>query len=158
MIFTLILFLLMFSRVSEEIQRVLGFDWLMLFLQWHVHRSTVVIVMRILAVMLSNPSAMTKFREGSAGGGWLAETECVLENRIGVALGEDMRNLNGWILFGQKLCISWSYGDYCLAAIAGATILVPCHVVKSLQLIWRLGTRRWNLRVPDLHMSCRDLT
>ena len=30
--------------------------------------------------------------------------------------------------------------------------------VKSLQLIWRSGTRRWNLRVPDLQMSCRDLT
>ena len=24
--------------------------------------------------------------------------------------------------------------------------------------IWRLGTRRWNLRVPDLQMSCSDLT
>ena len=94
----------MFSRVSEEIQRVLGFDWLMLFLQWHVHRSTVVIVMRILAVMLSNPSAMTKFREGSAGGGWLAETECVLENRIGVALGEDQGNVNdGFCLVGNSV-------------------------------------------------------
>ena len=27
---------------------------------------------------------------------------------------------------------------------------------KSLQLIWRLGTRRWNLRVPDLQMSCSN--
>ena len=44
------------------------------------------------------------------------------------------------------------------AAIAGAIILVPWHGVKSLQLIWRLGTRRWNLRVPNLQMSCRDLT
>ena len=75
------------TAVSEEIQRVLGFDWLMLFLQWHIHRSTVVIVMRILGVILSNPAAMTRFREGSVGGGWLAETECVLENRIGQALG-----------------------------------------------------------------------
>ena len=44
------------------------------------------------------------------------------------------------------------------SAIAGAIILVPWHGVKSLQLIWRLGTRRWNLRVPNLQMSCRDLT
>ena len=36
-------------------------------------------------------------------------------------------------------------------------ILIPCHTVKSLQLIWRSGTRRWNLRVPDLLMSCSDL-
>ena len=34
-----------------------------------------------------------------------------------------------------------------LAAIAGAAILVSCHIVKSLQLILRLVTRRWNLRI-----------
>ena len=33
-----------------------------------------------------------------------------------------------------------------------------CHVVKSLQLNWRSGTRRFHLRVPDLQMSCSDLT
>ena len=43
------------------------------------------------------------------------------------------------------------------AAIAGAVILVPCHVFKSLKLIWRLGTSRWNLW-PYLQMSCNDLT
>ena len=45
-----------------------------------------------------------------------------------------------------------------LVVIAGTTNLVPCCVVKFLQLIWRWGTRRWNLRVPNLHMSCSDLT
>ena len=46
----------------------------------------------------------------------------------------------------------------CLAAIAGTTILVPYRLVISLRLIWRLGTRKWNLRVPNLQMSCSDLT
>ena len=32
--------------------------------------------------------------------------------------------------------------------------LVPSHAVKTLQLIWRTGTRRFHLRVPDLQMSC----
>ena len=45
-----------------------------------------------------------------------------------------------------------------LAANAGATILVPYHVVKSLQLIWKSGIRRFHLRVSDLQMSFRDLT
>ena len=45
-----------------------------------------------------------------------------------------------------------------LVAVNGISVLVPYLQVKSLQLIWRSGTRRWNLRVPDLHMSCRDLT
>ena len=44
-----------------------------------------------------------------------------------------------------------------LAAIAGVTILVPYYVVKSLQLIWRSGTRRFHLWVPDLQMNCSDL-
>ena len=49
-------------------------------------------------------------------------------------------------------------GVYCLTAIAGDTILVPYHVVKSLHLIWRSGTRRWNLPIPDLQISCNVLT
>ena len=36
---------------------------------------------------------------------------------------------------------------------AGATILVPYYVVKSLQLIWRLGSCWWNLRVPHVQMG-----
>ena len=44
------------------------------------------------------------------------------------------------------------------AAVARATVQAPSHVVKSLLLIWRSGTRRWNLRVPELLMSCSDLT
>ena len=34
--------------------------------------------------------------------------------------------------------------------IDGDAILVSCHVVKSLQHIWRFDSRRWNLRVSDL--------
>ena len=41
--------------------------------------------------------------------------------------------------------------------IAGANILVPCHIVKSLQLIWGWGTRRFHLRVPHPQMSCKYL-
>ena len=47
--------------------------------------------------------------------------------------------------------IKWN--GYRQTAIAGASILVSCHVVKSLQLIWRSGTRGWNSRVPDRQVS-----
>ena len=33
----------------------------------------------------------------------------------------------------------------------------PLILVKSLQLIWRSGTRRFHLRVPNLQISCSDL-
>ena len=45
-----------------------------------------------------------------------------------------------------------------LVAITGTTILTPYHIIKSLQLIWISGTRRFHLRVPDLPKSCSDLT
>ena len=72
----------------EEIQRVLGYDWLLLFMQAGLHPSTVILAMRMLVLMLALPAAMTRFREGTCGGGWLDETECVLQNRIGMVLGE----------------------------------------------------------------------
>lgn len=74
--------------VSEEIQKVLGFDWLLLFIQPHVHRSTVIIALRILLNILQNQTSMQRFREGIPGGGWLSNTEPVLKQHVGVMLGK----------------------------------------------------------------------
>ena len=78
----------LYCSVCEELQRVLGFDWLLLMMQSHLHPSTVVLSIRILLVMLRSPVAMNKFREGSSAGGWLADTHSILNNRKGVLLGE----------------------------------------------------------------------
>ena len=48
-------------------------------------------------------------------------------------------------------------GNVTLVSITGCTILVPRFSVKSQQLIWRLGTHRFHLWVPNLQMNCRDL-
>ena len=53
--------------------------------------------------------------------------------------------------------LPFTIGDVALVAIPWTTSLVPYLQVKSLQLIWRSGIRRFHLRVPDLQMSCRDL-
>ena len=71
----------------EEMQRVLGFDWLLLFLQGNLHPTTVVLTMRILCQVFSHAGTLQKFREGVSGGGWLRDTECVLQNRVGTFLG-----------------------------------------------------------------------
>ena len=55
------------------------------------------------------------------------------------------------------LLITFSKGTRRQATTAGATILVPCHVVKSLPLTIRSDTRRWNLWLPNLQMICSDL-
>ena len=48
-------------------------------------------------------------------------------------------------------------GHVTLVAINGTTKPTPYHSVKSLQLIWRLGTDRRNLWIPNLHMSNSNL-
>lgn len=80
----------MLNSFSEELQRVLGFDWLLLFLQPHLHQTTIVQGASLLLRLLQNGSTLQRFREGGvgAGGGWLSETEPILQNRVGVLLGK----------------------------------------------------------------------
>ena len=63
---------------------------------------------------------------------------------------KDMAMSNCWILNHN--------GTHWATTVAGPSILVPCHVINYLQLIWRSGTHRLNQWVPDLQMSCSDLT
>lgn len=72
--------------IQEELSRILGFDWFLLFLQNSLHKETVTIGLVNLMVMISNPSLYPKFKDGTSNGGWLKDTEAVLENRFGVQL------------------------------------------------------------------------
>ncbi|OWK13789.1 hypothetical protein Celaphus_00017325, partial [Cervus elaphus hippelaphus] len=74
-------------QACEELVRTLGFDWIMMFMEEHLHSTTVTAAMRILVVLLSNPSILIKFKEGLSGGGWLEQTDAVLTNKIGTVLG-----------------------------------------------------------------------
>ena len=67
----------------------------------------------------------------------------------------------------SKRYCSWNIYEFttstkiCSGHYFGITILVPHVQVKSLQLtqiIWRLGTRRWDLRKTKLLMICSDFT
>lgn len=44
------------NHISEEIVKTLGFDWLLLFLQPHIHSSSVIWAFRILVAVCSYPS------------------------------------------------------------------------------------------------------
>ena len=86
---------------------------------------------------------------GGAGSHW---DPVMMRGSIMMAeLGEVSAQLRIIIIIENK---AHTDGACCLLAIAGTTSLVPCHVVKSLQLIWRLGTWRFHLQVPYLQMSC----
>lgn len=75
-------------RACEELVRTLGFDWLLMFMEEHLHSSTVTAALWILVVLLSNQSILNRFKEGLCGGGWLDHTDSVLTNKIGTVLGK----------------------------------------------------------------------
>ncbi|XP_052816149.1 WD repeat and FYVE domain-containing protein 3-like isoform X4 [Mya arenaria] len=76
------------SSFCEELQRVLGFDWILMFLQSHVHATTVIRALKILLVMFRNPTVCARFRDGQVqyGGGWLKDTELILKQQIGASM------------------------------------------------------------------------
>ncbi|UYV62149.1 WDFY3 [Cordylochernes scorpioides] len=74
----------------EELARVLGFDWILLFMQPTIHSSSMIWGLKILNVFLSHNGLLQKFREAANNGGWLTETEAILQNRMGVLLGFNM--------------------------------------------------------------------
>ncbi|KAG8229679.1 hypothetical protein J437_LFUL010268 [Ladona fulva] len=59
----------------DEVSKVLGFDWVLLFLQGHLHPTTVVWGLRVLVALCSVPPLLQKFREATGNGGWLRDTD-----------------------------------------------------------------------------------
>ncbi|XP_077377164.1 WD repeat and FYVE domain-containing protein 3 isoform X1 [Festucalex cinctus] len=75
------------AQACEDLVRTLGLDWLLMFMEEHLHSSTVAVALWILTVLLSNPAVLHRFKEGACGGGWLDHTDSVLTNKIGTVLG-----------------------------------------------------------------------
>ena len=76
------------TRYCEDVVQVVGFDWIQLFLQGHLHSTTVVWGLRILMTLLSQPTLLQKFRAGAFNGHWLIKSEIVLQNKMVKALGQ----------------------------------------------------------------------
>ncbi|XP_055601256.1 WD repeat and FYVE domain-containing protein 3 [Uranotaenia lowii] len=74
------------AAIAEEISRVLGLDWLMLFMQPHINSSSVIWAMRILVVLCANEGIIGHFREGTLNGGYLKNTEVVSQNKVSLLL------------------------------------------------------------------------
>ncbi|XP_059755962.1 WD repeat- and FYVE domain-containing protein 4 isoform X2 [Balaenoptera ricei] len=64
------------SETKEEMFLNLGPDWFLLFVQGHVHPSTVVLGLKLLLHFLSNPSLRGRFKDGLSAGSWV---ECSSE-------------------------------------------------------------------------------
>ncbi|XP_050428058.1 WD repeat and FYVE domain-containing protein 3 [Adelges cooleyi] len=70
----------------EDFVRILGFDWVLLFMQSNIHSSSVIWAYKILATLCSIPTLIIKFREASSNGGWLFNTEIIQNNRANLML------------------------------------------------------------------------
>ena len=80
------------QKYCEDIINIVGFDWVQLFLLPKLHQTTTIWSLRIMMTLLSIPSLLAKFREGTSNGGWLMKSELVLQNKMGAALGQVSQN------------------------------------------------------------------
>ncbi|KAK3895111.1 hypothetical protein Pcinc_001157 [Petrolisthes cinctipes] len=71
----------------EEVVKVLGLDWVLLFVQGHLHPSTVLVALRMLVALLSNAGILQKFRDASQNGCWMSGAQQVTNNKHGQVLG-----------------------------------------------------------------------
>lgn len=56
---------------QEELQKSLGYDWFLLFMQPNVHHTTLIRMVKILFQLLLNIQNLNRFKESSLNGGWL---------------------------------------------------------------------------------------
>ncbi|XP_062983461.1 WD repeat- and FYVE domain-containing protein 4 [Elgaria multicarinata webbii] len=59
------------SEIQEEVFQTLGPDWFLMFIQGHVHPSSVVLAVKLLLSFLHNRTLLHKFKEGMMAGLWL---------------------------------------------------------------------------------------
>jgi hypothetical protein len=57
---------------QEDLQRLLGYDWFLLFMQPHVHKTTLITACKILFSLLLNIQNLNRFKDSSVCGGWLS--------------------------------------------------------------------------------------
>uniref|UniRef100_A0A1I7XL43 Non-specific serine/threonine protein kinase n=1 Tax=Heterorhabditis bacteriophora TaxID=37862 RepID=A0A1I7XL43_HETBA len=114
------------QHMSEQIVKVLGFDWILSLLSPGVHKGTVFLALRILLILLAHPHLLLKFREGTGSGGWLADADSVVRNRAAVVLGFSVSAHGGSI--GSKIDINPEL-QHC-AGFAALEHLMAAHAEK----------------------------
>ncbi|XP_061083702.1 WD repeat- and FYVE domain-containing protein 4 isoform X3 [Conger conger] len=72
------------QKAQEEVFLALGPDWFLLFMQSHLHSSTVTLALRLLTRLLSFPSILPRFRDGMSPGTLLEnmadEASAIMDN------------------------------------------------------------------------------
>uniref|UniRef100_A0A914RG74 Uncharacterized protein n=1 Tax=Parascaris equorum TaxID=6256 RepID=A0A914RG74_PAREQ len=102
------------DQMSEQIVRVLGFDWVLALFSAGVHAGSVLIGLRILLSVLKHEHLLNKFREGSANGGWLTDADSVVRNRaacylamLAILVGQPVASMT--LIDDFSLDLIWSH-------------------------------------------------
>ncbi|XP_049532447.1 WD repeat and FYVE domain-containing protein 3 isoform X2 [Anopheles darlingi] len=88
-------------RLCDDISRVLGMDWILLLMQPHLHRSTMLWAMRLLVILLAREPMLIRFRDGTGSieaEGYLKNTELVSKSRNAILLSSSVPQMEGEVL------------------------------------------------------------
>lgn len=131
--------------VCEDISRILGMDWILLFLQPHVHSSSVILGMRILVVLCANETLIGRFKDGVNNGGYLRYTEFVSQSNK-IVLGQPQ--LTPSPASGSNSVVQVQPGVQLPAQIASEVKTSVLHVPGFQYLEWLLP---YHLDIPELY-------
>lgn len=130
--------------ICDDITKTLGMDWLLLFMQSHVHFTTVIIAVRILVVVCANESFMIRFRDSTHNGGYLRYTELISQKKS-ICLGPVPGVTNTGSQNGSNII---SQGIQLPSQIAGEVRESALHIPGFQHLEWLLQN---HLDVPELY-------
>lgn len=133
--------------VCDDISRILGIDWIQLFLQPNVHPTTVILGMRILVVLCANETLIGRFRDGLQNGGYLRYTEFVSQQNK-LVLGQPQLHNSTSPGNTAAAVVQVQPGQQLPAQIASEVKTAVLHVPGFQYLEWLLPH---HLDIPELY-------
>ncbi|XP_036321880.1 WD repeat and FYVE domain-containing protein 3 isoform X2 [Rhagoletis pomonella] len=133
--------------ICDDISKTLGMDWLLLFMQPHVHFTSVIIAVRILVVVCANENFMVRFRDSTHNGGYLRFTEMVSQKKI-LALGAPQLNTGVQNTGGSVIVTTANVVQHLPTQIAGEVRTIALSIPGFQTLEWLLTH---HLDVPELY-------
>lgn len=133
------------SIICDDISRILGLDWVLLFLQQQVHSTTVILGLRILVVLCASETLISRFRDASQNGGYLRYTEFISQNNN---LGLGQPQLSPAPANATASVVQVQPGVQLPAQMAGEVKTAVLHIPGFQYLEWLLP---YHLDIPEIY-------
>lgn len=133
--------------ICDDISRILGMDWVLLYMQPHVHPSTVILGMRIFVVLCANETLISRYRDGAQNGGYLRYTEFVSQQNK-LVLGQPQLHNSASPSNSAASVVQVQPGQQLPAQIASEVKTAVLHIPGFQYLEWLLPH---HLDIPELY-------